>query len=108
MTADTAIFLQVALENSNLLNPSVLSDGNWRIFSKLGAGYSTTRERGEIVSIAYGCLPPVIREDGSGHDGLQISIACRGSVANDVTLVKAQAAVKSSIEEAISFISSSY
>ncbi len=53
MTADTAVFLQTALNSSLLLTEST----SWRIFSKLGAGYSSSRSRGEIVSNAYSCLP---------------------------------------------------
>ena len=114
MTADTAIFLQMALENVNLLSSGEVSNSNhdsenvdWRIFSKLGAGYSTSRGRGEIVTSAYACIPPTSTGgvDGNGHNGLQISITCRGSVPHDVTLIKAQKAVKSSVDEAIAFIS---
>jgi len=60
MTADTAIFLQAALDLPSLLQEWGASDQQsqqWRIFSKLGAGYSTTRDKGEIVSNAYACIP---------------------------------------------------
>ena len=117
MTADTAIFLQVALENLGLLAHKDAStyvndtnDTDWRIFSKLGAGYSTSRGRGEIVTSAYACIPPTTTggADGNGHDGIQVSIVCRGSVVRDVTLVKAQTAVMSSVNEAISFVSQEF
>ena len=45
MTADTAIFVQGGL---NISEVEVRSKGQWRIFSKLGAGYSISRERGEV------------------------------------------------------------
>ena len=114
MSADTAIFLQVALENANLLKQEKgfhsnhsSDNADWRIFSKLGAGYSTSRERGEIVTSAYACIPPTSTGGvyGNGHNGLQISITCRSSVSRDVTLVKAQEVVKSSVDEAIAFVS---
>lgn len=54
MTADTAVYVQTALDM-----PKVEEDarGQWRIFSKLGAGYSSSRLVGEILDNAYACLP---------------------------------------------------
>ena len=68
MTADTAIFLQTALgiggngrgtipgDDREIRSPKVPFNSNneWRIFSKLGAGFSTSRYVGEIVTNAYG------------------------------------------------------
>lgn len=54
MTADTSIFLQSAL---NISDVQLQSNGNWRIFSKLGAGFSSSRLVGEITNNAYACLP---------------------------------------------------
>ena len=78
------------------------SHGNYRIFSKLGAGYSSSRSKGEILSNAYACLP-IVGSDGSDSDGkgksgsgasidqnsngVEFTIHVRGSIDNDVTLV---------------------
>lgn len=57
MTADPAIFLQSALNLESYLSEVNNARGNWRVFSKLGAGFSNSRYMGEIVSNAYTCLP---------------------------------------------------
>ena len=108
MTADPAIFLQTALQSSGVMPLSMmglnaegkgLQDTEWRIYSKLGAGYSSTRGRGEIVSSAYGCIP-----DPSGdRGGLEITITCRGSVEGDYSLAHAQKKVKQAMDEAVEF-----
>jgi hypothetical protein len=54
MTADTSVYLQSAL---NISDVELQSKGNWRIFSKLGAGFSSSRLVGEITNNAYACLP---------------------------------------------------
>lgn len=54
MTADTSIFVQSAL---NISDVELQSNGNWRIFSKLGAGFSSSRLVGEITNNAYACIP---------------------------------------------------
>ena len=54
MAADTAIFVQTAL---NMTAVEEAARGEWRIFSKLGAGWSTSRLVGEIITTAYACLP---------------------------------------------------
>jgi hypothetical protein len=56
MTSDTAIFTQSASKLSSLLLDGH-HDSMWRIFSKLGAGWSTSRSRGEIVTNAHVCVP---------------------------------------------------
>ena len=57
MTADTAIYLQNSL---NMPEVERLSGGSWRIYSKLGAGYSSSRRVGEIITLAYGCFPDLL------------------------------------------------
>lgn len=54
MTADISIFLQSALDMTEVQQQS---NGQWRIFSKLGAGFSSSRLVGEITNNAYACLP---------------------------------------------------
>ncbi len=71
-----------------------LSQGRWRIHSKLGAGYSNDRNAGEIVTNAYVCLPNAA--DG-GTRPLEFTLSARVSVPQDSTLaladIKLQAAV---------------
>lgn len=71
MTSDPGIYLQAALEDE--IEDDWSWSSNWRIFSKLGAGYSSLRYRGEILTNSYGCLPDV---DG----GLEFTLAIRTSV----------------------------
>lgn len=54
MSADISVFVQSALNITEVENAS---QGKFRIFSKLGDGWSTSRYRGEIVLNAYSCLP---------------------------------------------------
>ena len=88
MTADTAIFLQSAFQNADV---TISNQYDWRIFSKLGAGYSTLRSRGEIVTSAYGCIP---FEGG----GIELTITCRGSVPGDTSLKQAEVKVKVAVD----------
>jgi hypothetical protein len=78
MTADPSIFLQSALDMTVCNNFSTMfslasdfscvrlktveadANGQWRIFSKLGNGYSTDRYKGEIINNAYACLPKYV------------------------------------------------
>ena len=94
MTADTAIFLQTALQNANVLNDGYKNknDDQWRIFSKLGAGWSTSRNRGEIITSGYACI-----------NGIEVTIHARGSVDNDTALLQAQKVVKHAVDQAIAF-----
>ena len=71
MTSDPGIYLQSALEEE--IEEDWSWSSNWRIFSKLGAGYSSLRYRGEVLTNAYGCLPET---DG----GLEFTLAIRTSV----------------------------
>ena len=71
MTSDPGIYLQSALEEE--IESDWSWSPNWRIFSKLGAGYSSLRYRGEVLTNSYGCLP-----DTEG--GLEFTLAIRTSV----------------------------
>ena len=91
MTADTAIFVQSALNRTRLQQQQ-----NWRIFSKLGAGYSTSRNRGEIITTAHVCLPATVDTNSSfpvKAAALEFSLSVRGSVLGDTSLQAAQARV---------------
>jgi len=85
MSADPAIFSQSALDMTAVENDS---DGEWRIFSKRGNGYSTSRLVGEIVTNAYLCLP---MKDGGG---IEVTLSAKGSVPNDTSLIQVQAQVE--------------
>eukprot|EP01038_Epipyxis_sp_PR26KG_P011421 gene11421-15305_t len=100
MTADTAIFLQTALQK---YAKNVFQGNDWRIFSKLGAGYSTSRYRGEIVTNAYTCLP---RYDSEGQviGGIEFTISGRGSVANDATLIKVEQKLLNAVVNAVDYV----
>ena len=67
----------------------------FRIFSKLGDGYSTSRNRGEIVNNAYVCLP--------GYE-VEFTINVRGSVINDYDLSQAENVVMKTMKEVVEAI----
>jgi len=98
MSADTSIFLQSSLDISKV---NEISRGNWRIFSKLGCGWSSSRQVGEIVSNAYACFPG--SDDISGSE---FSITVRGSVSNDSTLKLVEQQVKDAYDQVINLIQS--
>jgi len=93
MSADTAIFVQSSLKNVDLIN----SNEDWRIFSKLGDGFSTSRERGEIVNNAYVCLPQM-------DQGIEFTINVRGSVINDYDTSQAESKVLEAMKQTIGAI----
>jgi len=82
MSADTSIFLQSWLDMQRV---EAASAGQWRIYSKLGAGYSSSRSVGEIVNNAYACLPSVF--------GAEVTVHVRGSVPLDSNLDKVEEVV---------------
>jgi len=100
MTTDTSIYVQSSLDISDV---QASSQGQWRIFSKLGAGYSSSRSVGEVISNAYACLP---RLDANGlpipNEGYEFTIAVRGSVAKDTSLAKADVIVYDAVKATIS------
>ncbi|CAG5094600.1 Oidioi.mRNA.OKI2018_I69.XSR.g13698.t1.cds [Oikopleura dioica] len=94
MTADTAIYLQNSL---NMPEVERLSGGSWRIYSKLGAGYSSSRRVGEIITLAYGCFPDLLND----RENFEFTVAVRGSVANDSFLFNAEQRVKDAMDRTI-------
>jgi hypothetical protein len=60
MTSDTAVYVQTALD---MVKTETDARGKWRIFSKLGAGYSSSRLVGEILDNAYACLPVYVVDE---------------------------------------------
>jgi len=82
MSADTSIFLQSHLDMNRI---EEASQGNWRIYSKLGCGWSGDRQVGEVVNNVYACLP--------GTLGAEVTIHVRGSVKNDSNAAKAETVV---------------
>mmetsp|Transcript_1738 Transcript_1738/g.3111 ORF Transcript_1738/g.3111 Transcript_1738/m.3111 type:complete len:275 (-) Transcript_1738:164-988(-) len=102
MTADTSIYVQSAL---NISAVQQQSNGNWRIFSKLGAGFSSSRMVGEITNNAYACLP-MYDSDGNveTNAGFEFTISVRGSVAMDTSLTKAEDVVHSAVVQTVSAI----
>lgn len=103
MTTDPAVFLQSTDQVTKLLNGVNYPQDSWRIFSKLGAGYSSSRYRGEIVDNSYACLP---RYDSNGQmiDGLEFSITVRGSVPQDYDLTKVEPKVLQTFNQTVNFI----
>jgi hypothetical protein len=44
------------------------SDGQWRIFSKLGYGFSSTRNVTEMLNTGYVCLPSIAAMNSNGAE----------------------------------------
>lgn len=97
MTTDTAVYVQSSL---NISDVEIKSQGKWRIFSKLGCGYSSSRLVGEIVNTANVCLPDL---ENSAND-LEFTISARGSIAKDTSLLKVDKLVYDAISATIQAI----
>eukprot|EP01032_Pedospumella_encystans_P009522 gene9522-11200_t len=109
MTADTAIYTQSGVDLSNLLsNWDQDNNSQWRVFSKLGAGYSSDRSRGEIVSNAYTCLPRYEAGSSTAVGGIEFTIAARSSVAQDSSLNKAEDKLHAAMDKALQYVMAHY
>lgn len=108
MTADTAIFLQSTDYMKTLLADSASHQNQWRIFSKLGAGYSSSRSRGEIVSNAYTCVPKFDETGKEAIGGYEFTISGRGSIPNDYSLVKVEAKLMDAFNQALNFLKDTF
>jgi hypothetical protein len=104
MTADTAIFLQSTEQVNALLSNSATHQNQWRIFSKLGAGYSTSRYRGEIISNVYACIPQFDETGKEAVGGYEFTITVRGSVSYDSSLVQVQTKVLDAFKQSMNFM----
>lgn len=97
MTADTSIYFQQGL---NMSDVELRSGGNWRIFSKLGAGISGSRQKAEIVENIYACLPGM----GPTNQGVEVIISARSSVSSSSGLQTAENQMKDAIKQTIKHI----
>jgi hypothetical protein len=94
MTSDTALYLQHALgEDFQRLTAEAGPD--WRVFSKLGAGYSTLRDRGEITYTTYACFPT---KQGRA---LELLVAAHASVPFDASLTNAEERMQEAVAIAV-------
>lgn len=103
MSADTAVFLQSSTQMSSLLNTANHQD-KWRIFSKLGAGWSTSRSVGEIVSNIYACVPIYDASGVNVIDGYEFTLSVRGSVPQDSVLDQVEKTVLNAVNRAMDFV----
>ena len=59
------VYLQLGIDDKMLLNQTT---DDWRIFSKLGFGYSSIRKQYEVTLNGYVCLPL--------HDEMVLNLHC--------------------------------
>lgn len=97
MSTDTAVYVQSSL---NMTDVERKSQGKWRIFSKLGAGYSSSRLVGEIINTAHICMPDIENPE----NGLEFTISARGSISHDTSLVSTDNLVYTAMQAAISAV----
>jgi len=95
MSADCSIFIQAKL---NMNSIETRSKGKWRIFNKVGWGYSTSRSRGEVRSNGYSCFPVYgANNKAVVNKGVEFVIAARASVPNDSYQSQAEALIAAAI-----------
>lgn len=101
MSTDTSIFLQRSVGETALAR----AGDQWRIFSKLGAGFSDTRQVGEITNIAYGCFP-VLDSTGTPvvDEGLELVITSRASIPVDTKLITADKVLLDTLQSVVTSI----
>lgn len=63
------IYLQRAAGINGTSEVERMANGRWRIFSKLGFGYSSDRSQFELALNGYMCLPILNQQDGSSSSG---------------------------------------
>ena len=122
MCVDPAIFVQASIADinpkawlniqnartSNSAGGAVGPHSDWRIFSKLGAGWSSARSRGEVLTTAYACFPQGLSAAESAlgaegeavgeGEGYEFTLSVRGSVPGDTGLQLVEAAVKTAVQ----------
>lgn len=109
MTSDTAIFLQLTNGMTSVLNDETAHQNMWRIFSKLGAGYSTSRYRGEIVTNVYTCIPQYDAVTGEPSvGGYEFTLTARGSVSKDSSLTQVEQKVYTAVNQAVAYVMKYY
>lgn len=104
MSTDIAIFLQATSQVGAVLRDENYHNDQWRIFSKLGDGWSTSRYRGEIVNNAYACLPRYDASSGKAVGGYEFTVTVRGSVPNDSSLKQVEQKVFDAFEQTMNFL----
>jgi hypothetical protein len=103
MSTDIAVFLQSTDKVKAFLADEASHQNQWRIFSKLGDGFSNSRYRGEIVNNAYSCLPKY-NSEGQAVGGYEFTITVRGSVPDDSSLTKVETKVMNAFNGAMNFL----
>lgn len=73
-----------------------LTAGKWRIFQKIGAGPSETRQQGETVLLAHVCLPKV-------QGGREFTLAVQSEVPgiNDAAVGRAAMAMQATLDQSM-------
>ena len=77
MAMSSDVYLQLGLGDMDKLNNR--SHGRWRLFSKLGFGFSDIRKRYEIVLNGYACMPSLQGEKSMPilNEGLEFVISVK-------------------------------
>lgn len=67
------------------------ASGRWRVFTKEGAGFSTSRNRGEVTLNTYLCLPHIDQVTGQpiAGAGAEAIVSARVSILNDTHVAAA-------------------
>merc|ERR1711871_1314376 len=98
------VYLQLGIGDQFLSRSSTL---DWRIFSKLGFGYSSIRKQYEVTLNGYVCLP-LKGSDGAGNQGIEFVISAK---AFDKTLdngEKVDAKMRQAVENVTQYLISKY
>jgi hypothetical protein len=102
MSTDISALIQSKLDMNSI---EKRSKGKWRIFDKVGWGYSSSR-RGDVRQNGYGCFP-VVDANGAAkpNSGVEFVIATRGSLNGDAsTLTKARVLAQEAVGDVVKAI----
>jgi len=95
MTTSLDVYVQSGLPMDEV---EQRSRGQWRIFSKMGAGWDPEAQVGDVLTATYATLP-VLDADGLPlvDQGVEFLVVGRSSVPQDSTLVKTDAILQKAV-----------
>lgn len=101
MTSDISVFIQSALDMNEV---EERSDGEWRIFQKLGDGLLGAQQSSEINLNSYSCLPVIKNGLPVPNEGVEFILSAKATAANDPKLTIAEALMAKAIEKIVQAI----
>lgn len=101
MMSDISIFIQSALDMNGV---EERSEGHWRIFQKLGDGWSDSSKTAEINLNSYSCLPVMKNGSPVVNEGVEFVLSAKAIAPSDPHLTKVDALMAKAIGKVVQSI----